>query len=131
MARCQVGGWDRDAVGNVAQPHARRDGQNVVTGADGATIPNVPMMAAGGIRCSLRDMLTWVTMWLRPGESGLVDGKPWLSAEQREAVWSPQTIIDRKDVVEGRGVEVRVVRVGRRIINTKNNHKYNSRQLNI
>src|SRR5690606_4704358 len=25
MARCQVGGWDRDAVGNVAQPHARRD----------------------------------------------------------------------------------------------------------
>src|SRR3546814_9236621 len=92
MARCQVGGWDRDAVGNVAQPHARRDGQNVVTGADGATIPNVPMMAAGGIRCSLRDMLTWVTMWLRPGESGLVDGKPWLSAEQREAVRSPQTI---------------------------------------
>src|SRR3546814_13949674 len=56
-------------------------------------IPNVPMMAAGGIRCSLRDMLTWVTMWLRPGESGLVDGKPWLSAEQREAVWSPQTIM--------------------------------------
>src|SRR3546814_4332996 len=93
MDRCQVGAWDRDAVGNVAQPHARRDGENVVTGADGAMIPNVPMMAAGGIRCSLRDMLTWVTMWLRPEESGLVDGKPWLSAEQREAVWSPQTIM--------------------------------------
>src|SRR3546814_1474521 len=68
MDRCQVGAWDRDAVGNVAQPHARRDGENVVTGADGAMIPNVPMMAAGGIRCSLRDMLTWVTMWLRPEE---------------------------------------------------------------
>src|SRR3546814_12744447 len=52
MDRCQVGAWDRVAVGNVAQPHARRDGENVVTGADGALIPNVPMMAAGGIRCS-------------------------------------------------------------------------------
>src|SRR5690606_18534166 len=93
MVRCQVGGWDRDAVGNVAQPHARRGGKNVVTGADEATIPNVPMMAAGGIRCSLRDMLAWVTMWLQPERSGLVDGKPWLSAEQREAVWSPQTIM--------------------------------------
>src|SRR3546814_12070558 len=26
MARCQVGGWDRDAAGNVAQPHARQIG---------------------------------------------------------------------------------------------------------
>src|SRR3546814_20806511 len=92
MDRWQVGGCDRDACGNCAQRNARRDGENVVTGADGAMIPNVPMIAAGGIRCSLRDMLTWVTMWLRPGESGLVDGKPWLSAEQPEAVWSPQTI---------------------------------------
>lgn len=93
MARCQVGGWERDAVGNVAQPHARRDGHNVVAGADGETIPNVPMMAAGGIRCSLRDMLAWVSMWLQPEESGLVDGEPWLSREQRGAVWSPQTIM--------------------------------------
>src|SRR5690606_10258521 len=93
MDRCQVGAWDRDAVGNVAQPHARRDGRNVVTSADGATIPDVPMMAAGGIRCSLRDMLAWATMWLQPEQSGLVDGKPWLSEQQREAVWSPQTIM--------------------------------------
>ena len=93
MARCQVGGWDRKAVGNVAQPHSRHDGRNVVAGADGATIPNVPMMAAGGIRCSLRDMLAWATMWLQPEKSGLVGGKPWLSEEQREAVWSPQTIM--------------------------------------
>src|SRR5690606_2489325 len=64
-----------------------------VTSADGATIPDVPMMAAGGIRCSLRDMLAWATMWLQPEQSGLVDGKPWLSQDQREAVWSPQTIM--------------------------------------
>ena len=93
MSRCQVGEWNRDAVGNVAQPHTRRDDRNVVTDADDATIPNVPMMAAGGIRCSLNDMLKWVTMWLQPEQSGLVDGKPWLSAAQREAVWSAQTVM--------------------------------------
>ena len=60
MTRCQVGEWRRDAVGNVAQPHSRRDGRNVVVRADGEVIPNVPMAAAGGIRCSLDDMLTWV-----------------------------------------------------------------------
>ena len=27
------------------------------------------------------------------GKSGLVDGKPWLSPAQREAVWSAQTIM--------------------------------------
>src|SRR3546814_17971776 len=95
MDRGQVGAWDRDAVGNVAQPHARRDGENVVTGADGAMIPNVPMIAAGGIRCSLRDMPTSVTMWLRPEESGLVDGKPWLSAVQRAAGRSAQPVMPR------------------------------------
>ena len=93
MARCQVGEWNRDTVGNVAQPHTRRDGRNVVSSADDTVIPNVPMMAAGGIRCSLDDMLKWVAMWLQPEKSGLVDGKPWLSKAQREAVWSAQTIM--------------------------------------
>ncbi|HVI59756.1 MAG TPA: serine hydrolase domain-containing protein [Luteimonas sp.] len=93
MDRCQVGEWNRDAVGNVAQPHMRDDGRYVVSGADEAVVPNVPMMAAGGIRCSLDDMLKWAAMWLRPEQDGLVGGKPWLSKAQREAVWSPQTIM--------------------------------------
>jgi CubicO group peptidase (beta-lactamase class C family) len=93
MRRCQVGEFKRDAVGNVAQPHARREGRNVPTRVDGDTIPNVPMMAAGGIRCSLDDMLTWTTMWLQPDKAGLVDGKPWLSQQQREEVWKPHTIM--------------------------------------
>jgi CubicO group peptidase (beta-lactamase class C family) len=93
MDRCQVGEWSRDAIGNVAQPHTRHDDRNVVTDADDDTIPNVPMMAAGGIRCSLNDMLKWVTMWLQPEKSGLVDGKPWLSEAQREAVWSAQMVM--------------------------------------
>lgn len=93
MSRCQVGSWSRDAVGNVAQPHAQRNGRNVITRADAETIPDVPMMAAGGIRCSLDDMLTWTRMWLQPDKVGLDGGKPWLSPTQREEVWKAHTIM--------------------------------------
>ena len=93
MTRCQVGAWDRDAVGNVAQPHARRDGRNVVVRADAERIPDVPMMAAGGIRCSLDDMLAWTQVWLQPERHGLVGGKPWLSQAQREEVWKAHTVM--------------------------------------
>ena len=93
LRRCQVGEWSRDRVGNVAQPHTKRDGRDVVTRADADTIPNVPMMAAGGIRCSLDDMLAWTKMWLQPDKIGLVDGKPWLSQQQRDEVWKPHTIM--------------------------------------
>lgn len=93
MSRCQVGTWKRDAVGNVAQPHALRDGRYVPTRVDGEDIPDVPMMAAGGIRCSLDDMLKWVAMWLDPERVGTSNGKPWLSRAQRDAVWAPATIM--------------------------------------
>jgi CubicO group peptidase (beta-lactamase class C family) len=93
MTRCQVGSWSRDAVGNVAQPHARRDGNNVPTRVDGEIIPDVPMMAAGGIRCSLDDMLGWARMWLQPEQAGLQAGKPWLSQAQREEMWKTHTIM--------------------------------------
>lgn len=93
MTRCQVGEWKRDAIGNVAQPHVRKEGRYLPGRVDGEVIPNIPMAPAGGIRCSLNDMLKWISMWLEPDRSGLVDGKPWLSAEQRKAVWSPQMIM--------------------------------------
>lgn len=93
MTRCQVGEWKRDVVGNVAQPHVRKEGRYVPGRVDGEIIPNIPMAAAGGIRCSLNDMLKWISMWLTPDKSGLIDGKPWLSAEQRKAVWSSQMIM--------------------------------------
>lgn len=84
MSRCQVGEWNRTEVGNVAQPHMRTPAGNRVIRQDGDVVPNITSMAAGGIRCSLNDMLTWVGMWLTP------DRQPaWLSAEQRKAVWTP------------------------------------------
>ena len=89
MARCQAGQWRRDAVGNVAQPHMRQpDGTQVVVRADGEMIPDVPMMAAGGIRCSLDDMLRWAAVWLQPTRHGLdAAGTPWLSDTQRGEAW--------------------------------------------
>ena len=87
MTRCQVGEWSRDTVGDVAQPHARRDGRSVVVAADGDRIESTTMEAAGGIRCSLRDMLTWARNWLAPTPEQL----QWLSATQRQKEWTPYT----------------------------------------
>ena len=93
LQRCRIGAWNRDEVGNVAQPHARNGDRNVPVRQDETEIPDVPMAAAGGVRCSLDDMLKWVSMWLDPLHSGLVNGKPWLSDVQRRALWAPQTIM--------------------------------------
>ena len=83
LSRCQVGEWNRVQVGNVAQPHMRTSQGNRVIREDGDVVPNVTSMAAGGIRCSLDDMLAWMRMWLSPDVS-----PAWLSPAQRKAVWT-------------------------------------------
>ena len=82
MSRCQVGEWQRDVVGNVAQPHMREGDGNVVIRKDDETIPVSTSAAAGGIRCSLDDMLKWMRMWLDADSQ-------WLTPAQRQAVWAP------------------------------------------
>lgn len=89
MARCQAGSWSRDAVGNVAQPHVRIDGRNMVVRADPAIVPDEPMMAAGGLRCSLDDMLRWAQAWL--DRDSVHGGAAWLSIMQRDAAWTAHT----------------------------------------
>ena len=85
MDRCRVGSWSRDAVGNIAQPHIRQGEKNVVEREDGEQIPDTPLMAAGGVRCSVRDMLAWMQAWLVP------ESHPgWLSEKQRREVWALQ-----------------------------------------
>ncbi|MEO6065358.1 MAG: serine hydrolase, partial [Lysobacterales bacterium] len=84
MSRCQVGEWQRDVIGNVAQAHRRSGARNVPIRRDEPTVRATTMDAAGGIRCSLNDMLTWVRAWLKPETH-------WLSDEQREALWTPHT----------------------------------------
>jgi CubicO group peptidase (beta-lactamase class C family) len=98
MTRCQAGAFDRDRIGDVAQPHTPKEGANVLVRADENSIPTTTSAAAGGIRCSLNDMLTWIGLWL---DAELRDGagKRWLSEDQRAALWSahtPMPISDRQ-----------------------------------
>lgn len=83
MDRCQVGEWNAAQVGNIAQPHMRTAQGNRFVREDAGIVANTTMTAAGGIRCSLNDMLKWMRMWLDPKST-------WLSAEQRRAVWAAQ-----------------------------------------
>ncbi|HST45297.1 MAG TPA: serine hydrolase domain-containing protein, partial [Luteimonas sp.] len=84
MDGCRVGAWARSETPNLAQPHQPVGDRNTVVRADGDSIPETPMAAAGGVRCGLDDMLRWVQAWLRPDAA-------WLSSAQREAAWTAQT----------------------------------------
>ena len=86
MQRCQAGRWSLQAVGNVAQPHVRQAGRNVAVAPEGTHSPDLPSMAAGGIRCSLRDMVRWMQVLLDPQR---VPG--WLDAAQRRQLWTLHT----------------------------------------
>ena len=57
MSRCQIGTWNRDEVGNVARPHILENGRYVEEPASGPIVHALAMDAAGGVRCSLNDML--------------------------------------------------------------------------
>jgi len=89
LSRCQVGQWNRDAVGDVAEPHSREGDRNVPVDEDGPVIPAITSAPAGGIRCDLDDMLTWARNWLAPTPAQL----KWLSAEQRHVLQSPHMLI--------------------------------------
>jgi CubicO group peptidase (beta-lactamase class C family) len=89
LDRCQVGQWNRDAVGDVAEPHYREHGRNVPMREDGAVIPAITSAPAGGIRCDLDDMLVWARNWLAPTPAQL----QWLSAQQRRVLQSPHMLI--------------------------------------
>jgi hypothetical protein len=65
----------------------QKDGRNVLVDADAETVASITSAAAGGIRCSLDDMLAWALNWLVPTPAQ----QAWLSAEQRRAVWTAQT----------------------------------------
>lgn len=82
MHGCRVGEWRVADAAGVAAPHARQGGEWVAR-PDGEVIADMPMAAAGGVRCGLDDMLRWVRQWLDPQAA-----PGWLSEAQREAVWT-------------------------------------------
>ncbi len=87
LSRCRVGEFRRADVGNIAQPHRRSGDGNVAMRVDGEVVPTITSAAAGGIRCSLDDMLSWARNWLVPTPAQL----RWLSPAQRKQMWTART----------------------------------------
>ena len=87
LAGCRVGGFRLADAGSVAQPHARVDGHNALTRADADLVPEIASAPAGGIRCTLDDMLAWMRNWLAPDASQLA----WLGPAQRAEMWKART----------------------------------------
>lgn len=87
LERCRVGAWDVASVGgDLAQPHRLVDDKPVAWHRDDVHVPRTTMDPAGGIRCSLDDMLRWVQAWLAPQPG-------WLSDAQRAEAWKPQIVM--------------------------------------
>ena len=87
MNRCQIGTWNRDEVGNVADRYVWRDHGYVLESTRDPIVRPLTMDSAGGVRCSLNDMLTWAKNWLVPTPKQL----EWLSLEQRHKEWTAYT----------------------------------------
>jgi microsomal dipeptidase-like Zn-dependent dipeptidase/CubicO group peptidase (beta-lactamase class C family) len=87
LSRCRVGEFTLAEAGSVAQPHGRRDGRNVAVDGDAERVREITSAAAGGVRCSLDDMLAWAGNWLHPDARQLA----WLSQERRQEMWQPRT----------------------------------------
>ena len=80
QSRC---GGQRGAASHVGgRPQPR------VSGATRKSVPAIASAAAGGVRCSLNDMLTWMRMWLDPELASAGQDRPWLSRAQHEALWT-------------------------------------------
>lgn len=87
LSGCRVGQWPLSGTDGVAQSHVRRDGTYVAADRDSPMVGAITSAAAGGIRCSLDDMLAWAGNWLSPTPSQL----EWLSPGQRASMWQPRT----------------------------------------
>ena len=87
MERCQIGTWNREEVGNVADPNVWHDSRYTLEPAKGPIVQPAAMDAAGGVRCSLNDMMIWAMNWLAPTPKQL----DWLSSEQRHKEWTVYT----------------------------------------
>lgn len=89
MADCRIGEWRADGAASIAAPHVRRDNAWVAR-PDGDIVADMPMAAAGGVRCSLDSMLQWTLAWLDPDTASATDRRNagWLSSAQRAAAWT-------------------------------------------
>jgi CubicO group peptidase (beta-lactamase class C family) len=87
LDECRVGEFALADAGSVAQPHMRDGDGNVAMREDPPVVPAIASAPAGGIRCSLDDMLAWARNWLVPTPAQL----EWLGPAQRAEMWKART----------------------------------------
>ncbi|MEO9947535.1 MAG: serine hydrolase [Paraglaciecola sp.] len=91
MEHCFAGNVSPQKLKHIATPHGMVDGElhTIIRPID----PEKPSVSApaGGIQCSLNDMLTWVTVQLNQGQTAT--GKPLFSEAQHKMMWAPHTIM--------------------------------------
>jgi len=87
LSGCRVGEFALKDAGSVAQPHGRDGDRIVTTRGDAAIVPAIASAPAGGIRCTLDDMLAWARNWLAPSDAQ----KTWLGDAQRAELWKART----------------------------------------
>ena len=90
MKNCFADQIPRRKMKNLATPHGVIEGELSVI--ERGRIPRQPPIsaAAGGVICSLDDMLTWVRAQLNHGTTG--DGVELFSAGQSREMWQPVTL---------------------------------------
>ncbi len=89
--RCFAGAIPDAAMRNVAAPHLVVDGALQVVERNRASAAVDMAAAAGGVRCSLEDMLRWADLQLNRG--ALPDGSRVFSEAQSRTMWRPHTIL--------------------------------------
>lgn len=93
--RCFAGRIPQNQMHNMVAPHAIVEGTLQVIERNRTRVGPIVSAAAGGVRCSLRDMLAWVEVQLNRGR--LADGSQLFSEEQSRIMWSPMTIRKTSD----------------------------------
>jgi len=88
--RCFAGRIPEQEMQNLAVPHSWVEGELQVIDRNRISDASSVDAAAGGVRCSLDDILKWVQTQLARG--ALVDGSQLFSKAQSKAMWTPQTI---------------------------------------
>ena len=88
---CFAGAIPGEYMRNVAAPHLIVEGELQVVERNRAKATPDMAAAAGGIRCSLTDMLRWTELQLTRG--ALPDGSRVFSEQQSALMWAPHTIL--------------------------------------
>ena len=91
MKHCFADKIPKRKMRNLAIPHGVIEGELSVI--DRSRIPSQPPIsaAAGGVVCSLDDMLTWVRTQLKQGTTP--EGLELFSSEQSREMWKPQIFL--------------------------------------